>query len=68
MDALRSLPKRVPEAFALPPYYIQMYGDFIAKNAGAVSQIEQGLRSLTYIIPGPSHFLAYEEFKEVCVG
>ena len=29
-----------------------MYDDFIAKNAGQVSQIESALRSLTYIIPG----------------
>ncbi|KAI5787106.1 peroxisome membrane protein [Geopyxis carbonaria] len=28
-----------------------MYGDFITKNAGAVSQIESALRSLTYIVP-----------------
>ncbi|KAI9689496.1 MAG: Peroxisomal membrane protein pex16 [Bathelium mastoideum] len=29
-----------------------LYEEFIAKNASAVSQIEYGLRSLTYIIPG----------------
>ncbi|KAL7274496.1 hypothetical protein RUND412_002600 [Rhizina undulata] len=28
-----------------------MYGDFIIKNAGAVSQIESALRTLTYIVP-----------------
>ena len=33
--------------------YLDMYGDFITKNAGAVSQIESALRSLTYIVPGP---------------
>jgi len=32
--------------------YLDMYGDFITKNAGAVSQIESALRSLTYIVPG----------------
>lgn len=31
--------------------YLDMYGDFITKNAGAVSQIESALRSLTYIVP-----------------
>lgn len=32
--------------------YLDMYGDFITANAGAVSQIESALRSLTYIVPG----------------
>jgi peroxin-16 len=32
--------------------YLNIYGDFITKNAGAVSQIESALRSLTYIVPG----------------
>jgi len=32
--------------------WLNLYGDFISKNASAVSQIESGLRSLTYIIPG----------------
>ena len=32
--------------------WFNLYGDFISKNASAVSQIESGLRSLTYIIPG----------------
>ncbi|KZF20710.1 peroxin [Xylona heveae TC161] len=35
-----------------PPKWVHMYGDFITKNASAVSQIESALRSLTYIIPG----------------
>jgi len=34
--------------------WFNLYGDFISKNASAVSQIESGLRSLTYIIPGIS--------------
>ncbi|SPO07291.1 related to peroxisomal membrane protein peroxin 16 [Cephalotrichum gorgonifer] len=37
---------------SLPPKWLHMYDDFIAKNAGQVSQIESALRSLTYIIPG----------------
>lgn len=45
----------VPEALALPPKWLEMYGDFIVKNASAVSQIESALRSLTYIIPGKLH-------------
>lgn len=32
--------------------WLNVYGDFITKNASAVSQIESGLRSLTYLIPG----------------
>ena len=39
-------------ATATRPSYLAVYGDFIAKNAGAVSQIESALRSLTYIVPG----------------
>lgn len=34
-----------------PGGYMDVYGDFITKNAGAVSQIESALRSLTYIVP-----------------
>ncbi|KAK0726052.1 peroxisome membrane protein [Lasiosphaeris hirsuta] len=37
---------------SLPPRFLHMYDDFIAKNAHQVSQIESALRSLTYIIPG----------------
>lgn len=40
---------------AQSPGWLRMYDDFIAKNAGQVSQIESALRSLTYIIPGMSH-------------
>lgn len=36
----------------LPPQLLDMYSDFITKNAGAVGQVEGALRSLTYIIPG----------------
>jgi len=32
--------------------YLDIYSDFISKNAGAVSQIESALRTLTYIVPG----------------
>ncbi|KAI9840787.1 MAG: Peroxisomal membrane protein pex16 [Sclerophora amabilis] len=43
---------RLPEALALPPKWLGLYGDFVTKNASSVSQIESALRSLTYIIPG----------------
>ena len=36
--------------------WLHVYDDFITKNAHQVSQIESALRSLTYIIPGPSPF------------
>ena len=36
----------------LPPKWLNMYSDFITKNAGAVGQVEGALRSLSYIIPG----------------
>jgi len=42
----------VTRVLALPPRFLHMYSDFIAKNQGQVSQIESALRSLTYIIPG----------------
>lgn len=55
---MASLVKQVshgmPEVLALPPKFLEMYSEFIVKNASAVSQIESALRSLTYIIPGPS--------------
>ncbi|POR34325.1 Peroxisomal membrane protein PEX16 [Tolypocladium paradoxum] len=42
----------VGQMLRMPPQWLAMYGDFITKNAGQVSQIESALRSLTYIIPG----------------
>lgn len=42
----------VTNVLALPPKWLNMYSDFIAKNQGQVSQIESALRSLTYVIPG----------------
>ena len=35
-----------------PPKLLAMYDGFITKNAGSVGQIENALRSLTYVIPG----------------
>ncbi|KAK3342111.1 peroxisome membrane protein [Lasiosphaeria hispida] len=42
----------VGNVLSLPPRFLHLYDDFIAKNAHQVSQIESALRSLTYIIPG----------------
>ncbi|KAF3940703.1 hypothetical protein ABW19_dt0202203 [Dactylella cylindrospora] len=36
---------------SLPKKWLEMYEEFVTKNAGAVSQIESSLRSLTYIVP-----------------
>jgi peroxin-16 len=44
--------QKTGEVLSLPPRWLGMYSDFIAKNSSAVSQIESALRSLTYIIPG----------------
>ena len=52
MNLYKQATHRVPEALALPPKWMNMYEEFIIKNASAVSQIESALRSLTYIIPG----------------
>ncbi len=52
VDLYKQASKQIPEVVSLPPKWLNMYGDFITKNASAVSQIESALRSLTYIIPG----------------
>lgn len=52
MEAVKSTAQGARKALALPPQLVSMYGDFIAQNGSAVSQIESGLRSLTYFIPG----------------
>lgn len=43
---------KLPGALSSPARWFGTYEDFIAKNANAVAQIESGLRSLAYIIPG----------------
>lgn len=45
-------PSPIRAVLSLPPQWLQMYDEFITKNASQVSQIESALRSLTYIIPG----------------
>ncbi|PNH39522.1 hypothetical protein VD0004_g7378 [Verticillium dahliae] len=42
----------IGSVLSLPPKWLQKYEDFITKNGSQVSQIESGLRSLTYVIPG----------------
>ncbi|KAG5922153.1 hypothetical protein E4U42_005583 [Claviceps africana] len=55
MSAGRKTQPPRPDAggiLAMPPRWLGMYDEFVAKNAGQVGQIESALRSLTYIIPG----------------
>ena len=54
MSMYKQASQRLPAALSFPPKLLGMYGEFITKNASAVSQIESALRSLTYIIPGAS--------------
>ncbi|KAI9730571.1 MAG: Peroxisomal membrane protein pex16 [Cirrosporium novae-zelandiae] len=42
---------KLPQVLSLPSKCVNMYAEFIYKNASSVAQIESGLRSLTYIIP-----------------
>ena len=52
LESLKKPLSHIPNALAAPREWINMYGDFVTKNASSVSQIESALRSLTYIIPG----------------
>ena len=52
MDQLRHAADQTKLVVNLPPKWLNMYSDFITKNAGAVGQVEGALRSLSYIIPG----------------
>ncbi|KAI9776982.1 MAG: Peroxisomal membrane protein pex16 [Geoglossum umbratile] len=52
MERVRHASAQMPDVLSLPPKWLNTYGEFITRNAGAVSQIETALRSLTYIIPG----------------
>lgn len=58
-DTRRSAPRvsknsdnPIRSVLSMPPKWLHMYSDFIAKNSHQVSQIESALRSLTYVIPG----------------
>ena len=52
MNRLKQAVGHTKDAANLPPRLLEMYSEFITKNAGAVGQVESALRSLTYIIPG----------------
>lgn len=52
MNRLKQAAGHTKDVATLPPRLLEMYSDFITKNAGAVGQVEGALRSLTYLIPG----------------
>lgn len=52
MNRLKQAAGHTKDVALLPPKLLDMYSEFITKNAGAVGQVEGALRSLTYIIPG----------------
>lgn len=52
MERLKQAAGHTKDVATLPPRLLDMYSEFITKNAGAVGQVEGALRSLTYIIPG----------------
>lgn len=52
MERLKQVADHSRLVVELPPRWLNMYNDFITKNAGAVGQVEGALRSLTYILPG----------------
>ncbi|KAF2168079.1 hypothetical protein M409DRAFT_65614 [Zasmidium cellare ATCC 36951] len=52
MEHIKQAAEQTKVVVKLPTKWINMYGDFITKNAGAVGQVEGALRSLTYLVPG----------------
>lgn len=54
MNLYRQASHKTSKVLALPADCLNLYGDFVTKNASSVGQIEGALRSLTYIIPGKS--------------
>ena len=52
MQTLKTAAMHTQSVVTLPPRWLQSYGDFITKNAGAVGQVEGTLRSLSYLVPG----------------
>jgi len=52
MNRLKQAADQTRLVVSLPPKWLNMYGDFITKNASAVGQVEGALRSITYILPG----------------
>ena len=63
MNRLKQAAGHTKDVANLPPKLLDMYSEFITKNAGAVGQVEGALRSLTYIIPGTSSALCQEYCK-----
>lgn len=59
MDRLKQAAGHTKDVANLPAKSLEMYSDFITKNAGAVGQVEGALRSLTYLIPGRSFYNSY---------
>lgn len=52
MYRLKQAADQTKVVVSLPPKWLDMYTDFITKNAGAVGQVEGALRSIAYLIPG----------------
>ncbi|KAF2478631.1 peroxisomal membrane protein-domain-containing protein [Neohortaea acidophila] len=52
MEQLKHAADHTKVVVRLPEKWLNMYSDFITKNAGAVGQVEGALRSIAYIIPG----------------
>lgn len=52
MEQLKQAAAQTRVVVKLPTKWVNMYSDFITKNAGAVGQVEGALRSVTYLIPG----------------
>lgn len=64
MKTVTSFRDQIPEVLQ-PAKLVEMYEEFVTKNASSVGQVESALRSLTYIIPG-KHSLACLITAEFC--
>jgi hypothetical protein len=71
MEQIKQAAAQTRVVVKLPTKWVNMYGDFITKNAGAVGQVEGALRSVTYLIPGKTFPQFHHEriltvYQEVC--
>jgi peroxin-16 len=66
MNRLKQAVGHTKDVGNLPPRLLDMYSEFITKNAGAVGQVEGALRSLTYIIPGALPTLCAHMLRSPC--
>jgi hypothetical protein len=66
MNRLKQAVGHTKDVANLPPRLLEMYSEFITKNAGAVGQVEGALRSLTYIIPGMLCTQHFGTFSWIC--